>query len=621
MRPDTIFDWIDQSNILRVPTNLVTAPYYLCCSSTQRGPEDIREIVGTDFYKLYGSEISFAKHGQPLVQAAHVIDNGGRLMFKRLVAKDATLANLTVLAKVTKTEVEKLDPSGKPLYIDPSSGQESNVDGGGWEKATKNVANIKYSVVTVPTKKTIAEVVTEVQQQYKDNNELYPLFTVADNGRGSSVKRFNIVPDYQISKQNSFQFYMFNVLGDVAEDREYTRFSIDTDIIYLKTSMSLTESSKSLNQVDCYMYEDTTNKFIDAISEATGVKADTLKELDPLFGCDRAGRKLDYITIDLTKSEDESQNGYNLSDPTGMMLASGDDGEFGDHPFGTEAWTKEAVDFFSGEFDDAVFNPNQVLIDAVVDANYPVDVKKAIQDLAEFRQDFFYFRDFGLGYSTYDEFKMLVQDEDTYTHSKFSASYITTYDVIDPYSRKQINVTMMYSMAVALIDHFNLRRHSPCAGIQFGFVFNDAIKGTVNFCPKFTPKVDQKTDLMDLGLNFCGYINNQLVLETTNTSQNPFSQLSYINNILAVQQIIHRIREVCPINRYTFITGDDLETYKKAVNSAIMQYKDNFDTLEFVYVSDPVMKANKIFNASIKVSFKDFIQTEIFKIYALPTQS
>lgn len=621
MRPDTIFEWIDQSNIQKVATNLVTAPYYLCCASTQRGPEDIREVTGTDFYKLYGSEISFTKHGQPLVQAAHVIDNGGKLIFKRLVADDATLANLTILAKVTKSEVDKLDASGKPLYIDPSSGKESNVDGGGWEKAKKNIATIKYSVVTVPSKKTISEIVTQINLQYKDNQELFPLFTVADVGRGKSVKRFNITPDYQISKQNAFQFYTINVIGDNAEDTEYTRFSIDPDIIYLKTSMSLTESSKSLNQIDCYMYEETVNKFIDAISQATGVESDTLKTIDPLFGCDRSGKALDYITVDLTKSEDESQNGYDLSDSTGMMITSGDDGEFGDYPFGTEAWTKQATAFFNGDFDDAVFNPNQIVIDAVVDANYPVPVKKAIQELAEFRQDFFYFRDFGLGYSTYDEFKMLVQDEQTYTHSKFCASYITTYDVIDPYSRKQINVTMMYSMAVALIDHFNLRRHSPCAGIQFGFVFNDAIKGTVNFCPKYTPKVDQKTDLMDLGLNFCGYINNQLVLETTNTSQDPFSQLSYINNILAVQQIIHRIREVCPINRYTFITSDDLETYKKAVNSAIMQYKENFDTLEFVYVADPVMKANKIFNASIKVSFKDFVQTEIFKIYALPTQS
>ena len=618
MRPDTIFEYIDQSNITKTTETLVTAPYYLCCSSAERGPEDIREVVGTDFYNLYGNHISFVKHGQPLVQAAHIIDNGGRLIFKRLVAEDAALANLTVIATVTKKEVEKTNAAGKPLYIDPSTNQESETDGGGWAKATKNVASIKYGVVTVPSMKTITDVVAHVQLQYKEETDVFPLFTVTDNGRGKSTKRFNIQPDYQLSKQNSFEFYTFNVIADAETNAEYTRFSIDPNIIYLKTSMSLTESSKELTQLDAYQYEEGSNKFIKAVSEATGVDEDTLKSIDILFGCDRAGKALDYISVDLTKSDDEAENGYDLADATGMMIMSGDNGEFGDKPFGTSAWTKQAVKFFSGEFDDSVFNPNQVNIDAVFDANYPSEVKKAILDLAEFRQDFFYFRDFGLDKYTYDQFKMAAKEFD---HSKFAASYITTYDVLDPYSRKQINVTLMYSLAVKMINHFNLRRNAPCAGIQYGFTFDEAIKGTVNFCPKFTPKVDQKTELMDLGLNYCGYINNQLVLETTNTSQDPYSQLSYINNILAVQQIIHRVREVCPINRYTFITSDDLETYKKAVNNAIMQYKENFDTLEFVYVADPIMKANKIFNASIKVSFKDFVQTEIFKIYALPTQS
>ena len=618
MRPDTLFEYIDQSNITKTTETLVTAPYYLCCSSAERGPEDIREVVGTDFYNLYGNHISFVKHGQPLVQAAHIIDNGGRLIFKRLVADDAALANLTVIATVTKKEVEKTNAAGKPLYIDPSTNQESETDGGGWAKATKNVASIKYGVVTVPSMKTIADVVAHVQLQYKEETNVFPLFTVTDNGRGKSTKRFNIQPDYQLSKQNSFEFYSFNVIADAETNAEYTRFSIDPNIIYLKTSMSLTESSKDLTQLDAYQYEEGSNKFIKAVSEATGVDEDTLKSIDVLFGCDRAGKALDYISVDLTKSDDEAENGYDLADATGMMIMSGDNGEFGDKPFGTSAWNKQAVKFFSGEFDDSVFNPNQVNIDAVFDANYPSEVKKAILDLAEFRQDFFYFRDFGLDKYTYDQFKMAAKEFD---HSKFAASYITTYDVLDPYSRKQINVTLMYSLAVKMINHFNLRRNAPCAGIQYGFTFDEAIKGTVNFCPKFTPKVDQKTELMDLGLNYCGYINNQLVLETTNTSQDPYSQLSYINNILAVQQIIHRVREVCPINRYTFITSDDLETYKKAVNNAIMQYKENFDTLEFVYVADPIMKANKIFNASIKVSFKDFVQTEIFKIYALPTQS
>lgn len=620
MRPDTIIEYIDQSTITKIPTELVTAPNYLVAASCERGPEDIREVTGQDFYKLYGTEISFAKHGQPLVQAAHVIDNGGRLIFKRVVADDATLANITIMATVVKEEVEKTDASGRPLYIDPSTGQETTVDGGGFERATSNVAKIKYTLITVPGRKTISEVVAEIEKQTEAPDTAIPLFTVTDNGRGASFKRFNIEPDYQLSKQNSFQFYQFNVIGDSDVDTEYTRFSIDPSIIYLNTSMSLTESSKDLAQVDCYMYEDGTDKFLQAISDATGVDVETLKGVDVLFGQDKSGRNaLGYISIDLEQSEEpDADNGYDLTDPLGIMLQSGDNGEFGDKPFGTEAWTEQVVKFYSGEFDDSIFNHTQYVIDAVVDANYPAEVKKTILELAEFRQDFFFFRDAGLDKYTFDQIKMVA---DEYEHSKFAATYFTTYDVVDPYSRKQINVTVMYSMAVALINHFNLRRNSPCCGFQFGFIFDDAIKGTVNFVPKYTPKVDQKTELMDLGLNYCSYIGNRLVLETTNTSQDPYSQFSYINNILAVQQIIHKVREICPINRYTFITSDDLEAYKKTVNDAIMQYKDNFDTLEFVYTADPVMKANKIFNASIKVSFKDFVQTEIFKIYALPTQN
>lgn len=619
MRPDTIFEYIDQSAITKVPTELVVAPSYLMVSSTEKGPEELREVTGKDFYKLYGNEISFVKHGQPLVQAAHVIDNGGKLIFKRLVADDATLANVTIVASVVSETVNKVDATGKPIYIDPATGQETTVDGGGFEAAVKNIAKVKYNLVTVPAVKTLAAVVQEIKKQGEgENAEIIPLFTVTDNGRGVSTKRFNIVPDYQISKQNSFQFYMFSVLGESTDDSEYVRFSIDPDIIYLGNSMSLTECSKSLKQVDCFMYEDGMNKVVDKISEISGVDTETLKTLDVLFGYDRGGNALDYISVDTTQSEEpDAVNGYDLQDPLGMMLESGENGEFGDKPFGTKAWSDLAVKVYSGEFDDAIFNPTQYVIDAVVDANYPNEVKKEILELAKFRQDFFYFRDAGLDKYSYDQIKMVAEQ---YEHSKFAATYITTYDVVDPYSRKQINVTMMYSMAVALINHFNLRRNSPCCGYQFGFIFDDAIKGTVNFCPKFTPKIDQKTELMDLGLNYCSYIGNRLVLETTNTSQSPFSQFSYINNILAVQQIIHKVREVCPINRYSFITGDDLETYKKTVNDAIMQYKENFSTLEFVYVADPIMKANKIFNASIKVSFKDFVQTEIFKIYALPTQ-
>ena len=118
-------------------------------------------------------------------------------------------------------------------------------------------------------------------------------------------------------------------------------------------------------------------------------------------------------------------------------------------------------------------------------------------------------------------------------------------------------------------------------------------------------------------MNYASYLNDVLTLETEYTSQEQYTQLSYINNILAVQEIIHDVRNKCPRFRYQFITNDDLEDYRKNVESVIKQYSDRFKTLEFEYTQDDVMAQNKIFNASIKVTFKNFVQTEIFDIYAL----
>ena len=120
MRPGTIINWYDQSEQSTVADiqSYDSYPLFLTAFSADRGPEDMRIVKGQDFFKLYGSDISFEKHGQPLLQAANIANNGGRLLVKRVVADDATLANLAVVAKVKSVQVQKVDADGKPLYED-----------------------------------------------------------------------------------------------------------------------------------------------------------------------------------------------------------------------------------------------------------------------------------------------------------------------------------------------------------------------------------------------------------------------------------------------------------------------------------------------------------------------
>src|SRR5574344_2451000 len=102
MYPGTIINpWHDQSAIsTRTIEQVDNIPLFAHVSSFDRGPEDLRIVSGQLFYDLYGSKMNFSKHGQPALQAANIIDGGGQLLIKRLVADNALLANVIFVASV-----------------------------------------------------------------------------------------------------------------------------------------------------------------------------------------------------------------------------------------------------------------------------------------------------------------------------------------------------------------------------------------------------------------------------------------------------------------------------------------------------------------------------------------
>ena len=644
-RPGTIINWHDQVASTNVIEETIIRPLYLQLFTSDKGPETLRTVHGNEFFNLYGSTPSFKRHGQPLLQAAEIIKAGGELLCKRVVAEDATLANLVILAKVSKELVQKKDSSNNPLYIDADTGKETTDPAGGLnERAMINVAKIKYDAVSVEGAKTLndvkkyaanlvkdeveAEVITSYDVttkvgdpltdkntvgQVKDNDDpdygkyVYPLFVVVDNGRGLSSKRFNITPDYAVSKAMSFQLYKLNFIGDVESENEYVWFNFQDDVVYMSKNRSLNMIGKELVQIKAASFEDSINLFIKRLSTITGISEDELNSIDPLFGTDRRGDSIKQLVID--------EEGYILNSKLGMMLQSGTNGSFGDTPINSADYGAEMVKVLDGTYDDSIFDVDRFMIDVCVDANYPAEVKQAIFSLAEFREDFVYLRDLGTNYSTYESISDAIF---SYPKSKFVSDYPQSWDVIDPWTKKQITVTSTYSMAPKLVVHLNDRRSAPICGILYGFTFPDVVEGTVSFLPKITPNVDQKTLLSDMNVNYASYINGVLTMETSYTSQDSIgTQTRYVNNILAITKLIHNIRTECPKFRYSFITDTDLEKYREEVNNVIKRSNIDFATIYMEYTQDEVMAANKIFEASIFVKFKNFEQEEIFNIYTL----
>lgn len=611
--PSTRFEIIDQSFVPPVTTFENKTPLFFYVFSSDKGPEGLRFVSDTNFKKLYGEDISFERHGQPLLQAAISADEGAYVLAKRVVAPDSTLANLGIVAKVTKEETQKEAMDNgvmKPVYIDKVTGKETfeEISSNGEdvnEPVMISKAIVNYEQVSIEGKKTIEEARNSFLELGKNN--VFPLFLISDVGRGESGKKIRITPRYVESRSISFMKYLIEVI-EKNTVIESAFFAFDPDVVENDVNRSISNVIRLYsNQLKCVTVESEYEEFVNLVAEYSNITPDVLKGMDLLFGTDRRGRELVDVVVN-------TENGFDFSNVYGNALVQGTNGSFGNAPFGTVAYESELVKFFNGEITDDIYDVDRYQIDALIDANYPTAVKRKIEELANYREDFYYFGDMRTTVSDLSDITSAALNE---TKTKYADSCGLVFDMIDPYSKKQIRVTRGINLAKLLVPHFKTNRHKPLAGDLNNFVFRDAIEGTVNFLPKVTPKVNQKEILNEAKINYASYIDDRLVMQTLYTRQEADTQLSFINNVLAIQEVIKAIRVQAPKSRYSFMSGEDLSKYLADVNRIIEKYTGNFASLKFQYMQDPAMVANKVFYAALEVKFNNFIQSEYFKIFVI----
>jgi hypothetical protein len=176
---------------------------------------------------------------------------------------------------------------------------------------------------------------------------------------------------------------------------------------------------------------------------------------------------------------------------------------------------------------------------------------------------------------------------------------------------------MPFLLAKRLIQHVSNGVGRPFAGLANNIYFPEIITGSINYLPVEVPGEDQKQKLADAGINYISYYDGIPVMETMYTNSEDYTQLSYLHNIMAIQEIIRIIRSRCPRTRYTFLDGEDLEKYINDAEEIINQYSTNFKSITIQYMADEAYESNNIFYATIVVQFRNFIQEEYFKIIAI----
>lgn len=608
MYPSTTFIIEDRSQIRRLPIDeKVNAPLFMQVFSSDKGPEEMGVYYGTNFAKIFG-EPNFARHGQPLLQAQVLINNGARVLAKRIVAPDATLANLVVLAKVKTTEIQKTNEDGEPLYMTPEGEEVTTPDGNTAIMIKK--CHIEYELQTITDNHNDLndlEASALALANYKDlapeEEKVYPIVVVADNGRGVSSKKFKISANVSGSRNRAYLSYVFSVIEDSAIV-ESTIFTLNPDLTSSTSNLSLSSVAKTyLNEVKVLTFDDVMIDFINDVKTATGIE--DIDNCDILFGKTKNGIALDVFEI---------AGDVNLSIPVGLPLKSGTNGSFDMAPLKSPDYTKALIRFFDGTFTKDIYDVDNILLDGIIDANYPDEVKRAIESLVNFREDCFYFRDIGTGLYTAED---IIAKAAMANPSRYIAVYGNSYDVIDDYSKKQITVTMGYSLARVLPAHFSIKRYAPLAGQLHDFVFNEIIEGTVNFLPKIIPGKNQKDELFAKRINFISYISGVATMECEYTTQTDYTGFSFISNTLAVQEVIKDIRIKAPKSRYTFMEEEDLIKYQEDIQRILNNYTNNFKSLTMEYAADPTYEQDMTFYAVLYVTFKKFVQAEVFRIVAI----
>jgi hypothetical protein len=618
--PRSRFEIIDQTNVQEIPQTSVGSPIPMAMAAytSDKGPEEWRLLFNLSDFTAQTGPISFLKHGQAQLTVAEELRSGACVLCKRMVSSDATLANVTIRARVLKID---------------------------------NVSYVYYYANSVADIQTFDDACTEgsVEIDTAANELDVPLFTVTPMGRGVSNLFFRIVPEYTVSRSASYVKYSFEIYEN-QELLESIIFTMNPDIIIDGVSQAMNPKVKANSkQVKVNLYEDGLYKLISALAETTELDGTRLSisqliNMDFINGTNTRGTtKLGGIVVaaesgdtDLWTSNKPDSIGtvYELNDATGVPMDNGSYGKMGATPISESAeYTDMLLEVFGKKltadessgvsvtalFDPVIYDQDAYKVDFICDCDYDPAVKQAIINMVEFRGDCVFLMDLGTKVNS------IATIRDAMDTGKFNSEYFSNYVAIyhnwckiyDPYTSKQITVTIPYLLASRMVSHISEGVGLPFAGILHNITFPEIVENSLNFLPVEVPGLDQKQLLVDMNVNYISFYDGTPVMETMYVNSADYTQLSYLHNIMAVQDVIKTIRTKCPRTRYTFLSGTDLQNYIDDATAVINQYNSNFKSISIQYMADEKYESNNIFYATLKVQFKNFVQEEYFRVIAI----
>ena len=579
------------------PSSSSGTPMLLFVFASPKGKDRVVQTVTgglAEFIEKYGKG-SGAIYGQPYMNAYNCASGGDAVLHcLRVTAPDATYAHAHVLAKYMVNE--------------------------------EGVLQVKFVTEAAENLTLASQLVDSYEETDEPDEEGYTtirLFSVIDNGRGSSSKRFRISTDAASDKSNNFKNYFWEVY-----EYEGSLNHLSTDLVMFADDAVVNEINMS---VDAVVNGDP-NSFvaIDVNYDAFKVIYElykennpdtvlTLEDFDLLLGINKYTKK----AIENYEIDTMSDGAVSLNSLTGVPLLNGNDGAFAPSTTREGKEAREAalntayLNAYTGDTDPLIASKTRFPSNLILDANFDLETKKAIAALADRRGDCAAMLDFGTSLPTKESIKEYNNSIAQYANTRLITCEAYYGDVRDPISKKVIRVTATYGLAVEFPSNWviNGGKHVPYAGNEKGKIVG-FIEGSI--APILDEDIDSELmdELTDLRVNYAKYNQYQEpVRAQQNTRQENNSDLTEQNNVMVLLDIKRDCEELCATYEYNFAEDADLARFNADAKILLDKYKEaQVRSIEAYFDKSEWEAQRGIIHMYVTMAPKDLVKTSIIEI-------
>ena len=580
----------DNSGFDRTKTEAVSRVNFLNVFMCGKGRDNklLRITSKAEFIKEFGIP-NAEKYGQAVLNAyASVIDQYSHAYCMRIMPLDACYSNLVVSAKYKVNDEGNFEIK----LVSDSFGSVKGEDG----------------------------FITLFENRLKDEADeagykTVPLFAIRCLGRGSYGNSYRIRMTNVFSKRNrGYRTYRLEIL-DANEGNVVTESFEGCLYDQTVNSRSLSfydvlEGEEIFSRIVGFnLYEEAVEMMYDeykALFNPGDVPIESYKLFDPVFGTTKDQEMAPKLVINNSELA--------LDRLDGVPLRNGNNGSLDDpgEKSVDEIIEKLYIDAFQGNIDKAILSTRRTPVKFMLDAAFPLSVKREMVNLALKRYDCLVYLD--AGYITNHEEALIYGDETFDLNYRIVSKSYQHYKIRDPFTGKRIPVTMTYDLACNLAKHIDEHGlNIPYTGELYA-----TLKGAVR--NSLVPILDEcdeelKEKLYDLRLNYYEAIaDNVFARGTQQTAQDIETDLSEENNMIVTFEIKDIAERETISRRYNFAEPNDRRLFTEMLNERIRHVREMVREVKVFYDMTAEEEKRSIIHCYIEVIFKTMAKSSIIEI-------